>query len=295
MTFVKYQHVERLGTTETDGIEMGMCFVFPKLDGTSSSLWWEDGCLCAGSRKRQLSIESDNAGFYAWALENSKFTDFFKKYPHLRLFGEFLVPHSLKTYVDYAWRNFYVFDVMDDPSGEYVPYEEYAELFDEFDIEYIPPITKIKNPTQERLATFLEQNTFLIKDGQGVGEGIVIKNYDFVNRYGRVTWAKITTNEFKAKHTKAMGVGEKKEKTGPEELIVEDYVTSDLVEKEYAKIAIDGWSSKQIPQLLNTVFYCLIKEESWNFVKKLKNPTIDFKRLQSLTFAKVKEIKPELF
>jgi len=73
-------------------------------------------------------------------------------------------------------------------------------------------------------------------------------------------------------------------------------VTGSLVEKEYSKISVEsGWTSKMIPKLLGTVFYCLIKEEAWEFVKELKNPTIDFKRLQALTFARVKEIKPELF
>lgn len=63
MEFTKYQHVERLGTTETNGIEMGMCYIFPKIDGTNSQLWFENG-LQAGSRNRHLEVENDNAGFY---------------------------------------------------------------------------------------------------------------------------------------------------------------------------------------------------------------------------------------
>ena len=62
------------------------------------------------------------------------------------------------------------------------------------------------------------------------------------------------------------------------------------VEKEKAKIENDcGWASKQIPRLLNTVYYCLISEESWNFVKENKNPIIDFRRLHSLSIQKTKE------
>ena len=37
--FVKYQHIERFGTQETEGIENGTCYVFPKIDGTNASLW----------------------------------------------------------------------------------------------------------------------------------------------------------------------------------------------------------------------------------------------------------------
>ncbi len=32
MTFIKYQHLERFGSTEVEQIEFGECFVFPKID-----------------------------------------------------------------------------------------------------------------------------------------------------------------------------------------------------------------------------------------------------------------------
>ena len=117
---------------------------------------------------------------------------------------------------------------------------------------------------------------------QVTGEGIVIKNYNYKNRFGRVVWAKIVKNEFKAKHAKC-DVTEIKENKIIEEEIVNKFVTKALIEKELAKIETEsGWSSKQIPRLLNTVYYCLVKEESWNFVKEFKNPIIDFKRLSFL-------------
>jgi len=292
MDFIKYQHVERLGTTETNGIDVGMCYVFPKIDGTNSQLWFDNG-LRAGSRNRELSIDNDNAGFYNWALKQEKFLSFFAKYTNLRLFGEWLVPHTLKTYQKTAWNNFYVFDVMDE--NNYLPYETYQKLLDEFGIEYIPPICKVKNPSYERLITQLEKNGYLIEDGCGTGEGIVIKNYDYVNKFGRVTWAKIVKNEFKARQSKC-DVTEIKENKIIEEEIVNKFVTNALIEKEFSKIKNDcGWNSKQIPRLLNTVFYCLITEECWNFIKEFKNPTIDFKRLSFFTTQRIKEILPHIF
>ena len=72
--FPKYQHIERFGTSEVEGIEYGECYIFPKIDGTNSSLWiGNDGTLKAGSRKRELSIEKDNAGFLNWAKNKTKF------------------------------------------------------------------------------------------------------------------------------------------------------------------------------------------------------------------------------
>ena len=289
-------HIERFGTDDTEGIDQGECFVFPKIDGTNSSLWWEAGNpsrLCAGSRNRELSLDNDNGGFFNWCVsqpQGEMFARFFRENPNVRLFGEFLIPHSLKTYREDAWGKFYVFDVMVDYS--YLSYDLYQPLLEEYGIEYIPPVCKIKNPTYERLIEQMMKSSYLIEDGKGAGEGIVIKRYDFKNKYGRTVWAKIVSNEFKAKHQKT-SVGEIKEKKMVEEEIVKKYITKSLVDKEHSKI--EGWSSKQIPRLLNTVFHCLVTEETWNFIKDHKNPTIDFRRLYYLTTIRIKELMPELF
>lgn len=296
MEFKKYQHIERLGTIETNGIEQGMCYVFPKIDGTNGQLWWNNG-LKAGSRNRELSFDFDNQGFYLWAIEQRNILNFFTKYPNLKLFGEWLVPHTLRTYNKSAWNKFYIFDVVNIESEDfYLSYDEYRPLLDEFNIDYIPPICKVENPTYERLVDQLEKNVYLIEDGKGSGEGIVIKNYGYKNKFGRQTWAKIVKNEFKAKHQK-VDVTEIKERLQVEEAIVEKYITLVLIEKEKAKIDAEneGWNSKFIPRLLNTIFYCLIKEEAWNFVKENKYPTIDFKRLLYFSTIQVKKLMPEIF
>ena len=92
-------------------------------------------------------------------------------------------------------------------------------------------------------------------------------------------------------------ITEIKERIQVEESIVNKYVTKSLVEKEKSKIENDEneWSSKFIPRLLNTVYFCIVSEECWNFVKELKNPIVDFRRLQCLTTNKIKELFPEIF
>jgi len=112
MNFFKYQHIERFGTSEVEGLELGKCFVFPKIDGTNASVWICEGKLCAGSRRRELSVESDNAGFFSEIIQDEKILNYLTEFPEHRLFGEWLVPHSLKTYREEAWRKFYVFDIM---------------------------------------------------------------------------------------------------------------------------------------------------------------------------------------
>ena len=60
MQFVKYQHVEKYGTAETEGIQHGMCYIFPKIDGTNGSIWVDFPDIKAGSRNRELTLENDN-------------------------------------------------------------------------------------------------------------------------------------------------------------------------------------------------------------------------------------------
>lgn len=297
MSFIKYQHIERLGTTETAGIEEGVCYIFPKIDGTNGSIWLEDGNIKTGSRNRELDLTADNAGFHQWVMQQENIKQFFVIHPEARLYGEWLVPHTIKTYRDEAWKKFYVFDVID--SDKYLSYEEYSPVLERCGIDYIPAICKINNPTAEKLIEMLDKNVFLIKDGMGTGEGIIIKNYDYINRFGRVTWAKIVKNEFKDQHCKnrMFGVPELKCTAYIEEKITEKYVTESLIEKEYAKIVNDvgGWSSKLIPRLLGVIFYCLVSEEAWNFIKDFGNPVVDFKKLNNFAIRRVKQLKPELF
>lgn len=287
MEFIKYQHVERLGNIEVEGLLDGLCHVFPKIDGTNGSIWVDNGIIKAGSRNRELSVEKDNAGFYEWALEQQNIKEFLGKYPNLRLYGEWLVPHTLKTYIDTAWRNFYVFDVLN--GKDYLPYEEYTTILDEFGINYIPALCTIKNASEDEFYNFLDSNTFLIRDGAGTGEGIVIKNYSYKNKFGRTTWAKIVKNDFKEQNKKPFGLNEEMIEKG----IVNMFVTETLIRKEFSKI--ENWNSKLIPRLLNTVYYCLIKEELWNALKKFKSPIINFKELIRFSNLKVKETLPELF
>jgi hypothetical protein len=145
--------------------------------------------------------------------------------------------------------------------------------------------------------TALEKNKILLKDGEGVGEGIVIKNYNFVNKYGRTVWAKIVTNEFKERHVHEMGAPEV---VGDiiEARIADKFVTQHLVDKVYAKIINetgDGWHSKMIPRLLHTVYYDLITEEMWEVLKQFKNPTINFKLLTGYVTARIKELRKDIF
>lgn len=290
MKFEKYQHIERLDTVEVDGILDGTCYVFPKLDGTNTSVYLNDaGEVEVASRNRVLNVHDDNQGVCNYVLNQPKFKAYLERHPNYRLFGEWLVPHTIRGYNDDAWRKLYIFDVMD---GErYLTYDEYYDDLLDAGIDIIKCIDRLDNPTPEQIQTYLERCTFLMKDAQ-LGEGIVIKRYDFVNRFGRTTWAKLVRP-----HVKVAQKTQRPIDTSAVEIqIVEKFLTPEFVDKEYHKLLDDGdWSRKLIPKLLGTVWHTFITEETFNILRNFHNPKIDFGFLNQLVVQRVKDIKPDLF
>ena len=62
-------------------------------------------------------------------------------------------------------------------------------------MDNIPAIAILTNPTVDDIKKYLDETgNFLIENG--LGEGIIIKNYDYRSRYGRSTLAKILTEDF---------------------------------------------------------------------------------------------------
>ena len=245
-----------------------------------------------------LSCTADNHGFFKYVIEQrDKLNDLFERHPSFILYGEWLVPHALKTYREDAWRQFYLFDIYNTFTESYMHYDLVCDIAEQFNIKHIPPLFVANNVTYGALLKSLETNTFLIKDGEGHGEGVVIKNYRYRNRFGRACHAKIVSNVFKEQHAKANPLANKEMKAMTEQDFVDFAVDLPLVDKTYAKIVNEneGWNSKYIPQLLGRVQHDVITEEIWTFIKKQKFPTINFKTLNTLIIMKIKQLKPELF
>lgn len=283
--FIKYQHIERINTDETEGILDDICYVFPKLDGTNASVWLEDGELHCGSRKRELSLDNDNRGFMKYVMDNKeKYMSFFEKCPDWILYGEWLVPHTIKYRKD-AYNKFYVFDAvkMNDDKKEYMYYDEYSILLDLAEIDYIPCIASGIDLTQEKIDYIKGISDFLAIEK---GEGIVIKRYDYINKYGHVKWAKCINNEVmnkKKEFIKSMSTSGEVEKA-----IIDKYITEEFVLKEKSKLEGE-WVSKRLGELLGKIWHEFVIEETWHFIKDHRNPTIDFNILKKLCDNKVKE------
>lgn len=324
--FRRYDHLERSGHRDVEGIYHGECFVFPKLDGANSSVWWwgDEGVLSA-SRNRVLTIENDNAGFCRWVQEGEhRIQHMARDWPQWIFYGEWLVPHTVKDYREECWRRFWIFDVWDRGAQLYVPFPIYEEVLAKYGADYIPPACTVQDPDAAQLFDMLDHNFYLMQDGRGPGEGIVVKNYNWTNRHGKQPWAKMVRSAPKEASAKEFGYGERKGRKQVEiEIeIADEVVTEHLVRKELAKVIValhsEKWDEinehceklddasteayilvnyrkRVIPWILSQAYNCVIEEELWDQLKKHRNPTIDFKALQGRVTFNVKKHLPELF
>ncbi|MBQ7703937.1 MAG: hypothetical protein IJT73_00690 [Selenomonadaceae bacterium] len=291
MQFKAYQHIERLGRPEVEGILSGNVYIFDKLDGSNVSIYLNDaGEIEVASRNRIVSPADDLRGVLAYVNANPAFKNFFAEHPNLRLFGEWLIPHVVRNYENDAWRKIYIFDVCD--GDKYLRYEQYEQLLRLYGIDFIPVIAKLFNPTEELVSRYVDHCTFLISEG--LGEGIVVKNYDFVNKFGHTVWAKVKIPKVAPlqKSPPTLPVD------GVETQIIDSFLTPELIEKEFSKIIIDNggeWNIKLFGKLLGCIWHAFISEETFAFIQKFHNPKIDFKLLNRLAVNKVKLVKAELF
>ncbi len=297
MDYKKYQHIEKLGTTEVEGILEGNVSLFYKIDGTNSCIFLkEDNTLGFGSRKRELTLDNDNGGFYASMLLNkeeyNKYLNYLQSNPNHIIYGEWLIPHTIKRYKADAWKKLYVFDIYDAINDSYIPYSTYKDTLAQYDITYIPAIATLANPTFEDIKKYLDDTgNYLIENG--LGEGIVIKNYNYRNKYGRITWAKILTEDF-YKNKKELKTKNyiNKEEVPVEFSIVKMFVTPEFIQKEFNKFKDDTgeFNSKHIFEFLNRTFLEFYKD-NWELIfKKFKFPTINFKVLKRLVEEEIKSV-----
>lgn len=327
MKYKSYQHVDRLGRQDCEGVLDGKAYVQPKIDGTNCCIWIDDAKehLCYGSRSKQLSFEDDNRDFCK-TIDASKCKDgllkYLKEHANYIIYGEWLVPHTLRYYKPDVWNKFYIFDVLcvdgykEDgaPYGHYINYDEYSNelqsYLEECDdiVQIIPLLAVLDDPSKEDIEGLLKQNKYLLpEDSDKIGEGIVIKNYDYRNKYGRAIWGKIVAEEFFGTKRKLRTKNHDVKSQQFEEKIANSYISEPVIRKEFAKVLeqLNISSPKEIYReqrgkvvgmTLQFVFDAFLHDDLVTVVKKNKNCVIDFNVMKRCSDDRVKEVlKDELF
>lgn len=282
----RYQHIERLGHLRVQGLLDGGVIIQNKIDGANLSVFWTERGLAIGSRTQLVSLgKNPDHGFKGaveFILNNPNYEKLVQEYKWV-LRGEWLVLHSL-LYDKDKMKKYYVFDVQDE-NGKYIHPRIYIPILQKFNIDYIPVLTILNNPSVEEITTYA---TGPDEFGAQEKEGIVIKRYNFVNKFGETVWAKLVSADFKVKNKTMI----RATKRDAPEIHFASKITEDVVLKTIHKLntKMGQIDIKSMPMILGIVWYDLFTEELWDFVEKNKVAEFNFKLARQLAIDKIRTI-----
>ena len=296
MAFYKsFIHVERLDETKIDVANFlnGTVYCFSKLDGTNAVVWADtEGNIHCGSRKREISLDHDNADFMLF-MTTEKLRNFLIENPNLIVYGEWLngwdgrkQAGTIKQYLD---PGFWIIGVFDIDAGNYLYYDIYAMLLDGVYDKIDRPIVIFTNPTKNDIVNLLSDNHFNLPTDTS-GEGVVCWNYDFRDKWGHFQVAKIVAQEYLEHKGTSQKMRTPQVREGLEHDIAVAFISSADCEKCKQKIMVannlEEWENtgKYIGMFLNMLFTDLIVEEMLSIIRRFKTPVIDFAVLKNECF-----------
>lgn len=301
-----YEKVERWDhEEEVMGITDGLIYIMEKIDGANAQVCQgDDDYIYVGKRsatvgraknedKWPFEIQEEFRGLPKYIFEDSRFRKFFEdtKEKYI-LFGEWLIKHTVNYDAEFMSR-FWIFDVYDREEHRYLKYPEYAEpLLEPYHLDFIKVIDALENPTMDQLLNLVQDEKKIPKSDFGADriEGLVYKNYDFINRFGNNVYMKATTKDFHELHRVVMGGAKRLE--NPEMYLIHKYQTVARMDKMYNKMVDDAphntLSMRNISEFMNRVIHDLFDEDAWNMFmrdKSVKRVRFDMGVLRKVSMA----------
>lgn len=280
----KYLDIERCKQKYAETFNVGEKIVIQeKIDGSNASIRYdeESGTLKAFSRRLELNSENTLNGF--WDYVQSLNTIAFKEVLGSRyiIFGEWMgAKHAIK-YPEDVYGKFWMFDVWDTQTEQYLPYEEtrafYGRLIacgnKEKKFNFVPVFYIGKFESWEKAMELVGKTEV---GAEPSGEGIVIKRQDYLDsKSSRLPfYVKIVSEQFsevhKSRKQKAIDPAAIAKKEANIALAA-TIVTQQRVQKMLYKFIEDGllpqdWDEhnlKDISKILpNAIYRDCVKEES---------------------------------
>ena len=279
-----YGKIHRYGKEEVEGILEGTVVVQEKVDGANAQIWLEDGEIKLGSRNRELKPDEGFNGFRQYVENHAGIRKFLEDYPGDRLYGEWLVRHTI-AYNETAYKKFYLFDIFMSDLG-FMGQEALYGYAERYGIEIVPHLGTFINPSMEDIMPFVAKSRFGDR-----GEGVVLKNLEFRNSFGDLCFAKIVDEAFKEDNGVTFGGNNKHSDTYQEMWVVNKFMTLARVQKIMNKVqpeVDEKLDMKHIPRVTNTAYNDMLTEEIWEI--QARCPSIDFDALKRIANKKSKQI-----
>ena len=267
----KYTDIIRYGKSSTkDVIKPGdIISITEKVDGANASFTRDEenvlGVSCY-SRRLPLSIENTLQGFYGW-VEDNIVPIKEHLHPNYRYIGEWTTPHKIKYKEEYT-RTFLLFSIWDENTEKYLSDEIVQSEADRLGLKTVEYFYYGEFISYEHMTSFIGKSN--ITKEPNTGEGIVVKNIDYTNEYGKQIFVKLVSEKFaeiqRQRLPKNPNIYEK------ETAIIKTVLTKPRVDKLMHKLVDENEltreefvieNMKKIIKLLgNRVYEDMIKEES---------------------------------
>lgn len=280
----KYLDIERCKQKYAETFNVGEEIVIQeKIDGSNASIRYdeESGTLKAFSRRLELNADNTLNGF--WDYVQTLNLDTFKEILGSRyiVFGEWMgAKHAIK-YPENVYGKFWMFDVWDTQTEQYLPYEETRSFYDKLiacgnednKFNFVPVFYIGKFESWEKTSELVGRTEV---GAEPIGEGIVIKRQNCLDsKSSRLPfYVKIVSEQFSEVHK-----SKKQKAIDPEAIAKKEanlalaatIVTPQRVQKMIYKFIEDGllpqdWDEhnlKDISKILpNAIYKDCVKEES---------------------------------
>lgn len=231
----KYSEIIRLGHKNTLGVlkEEDKIVIQEKLDGANASFRRVGDELVSFSRNNPLSEENTLGGFYEFVKNLNIHVG-----EGLIFFGEWLNPHKVK-YAEHS-KTFWLYDVYDTVSEKYLPFDTVKAVAETLGLNLIPVFYEGEYKSFEHLQSFVGKTELGGKLGDiETGEGIVVKNVDYTDRFGNQVFVKLVTDSFREVQ-KQKAPKDPKIALTAEQRFVDYTVTEARVEKLLYKFVDEG-------------------------------------------------------
>lgn len=282
MTHKKFMDIQRIKENYAEGFHKGDEIVIQcKIDGANAAIRYdsETDSIVAQSRKNILSLSNNLRGFWEWSQTLDKELVKSVLGDNLVLFGEWLVPHSVK-YPEERYNHAYFYDVYDTSTETYLPQNKVEEIIDKLGLTYVPVFYKGEFISWEECMKYVGQTQL----GGEYGEGIVVKNQTRLNDpntrspfYLKIVGEKFTETKGQ-KHVKVVDP-DKLKSMEENKALAETIVTHARVEKLLNKFVDEGilpedWGNTEMPviakNLTKAIYEDCVKEEP-ETVKQIGN------------------------
>ena len=280
----KYLDIERCKQKYAETFNVGEDIVVQeKIDGSNASIRYdeESGTLKAFSRRLELSADNTLNGF--WDYVQTLSLDTFKEILGSRyiVFGEWMgAKHAIK-YPENVYGKFWMFDVWDTQTEQYLPYEETRSFYNKLiacgnednKFNFVPVFYIGKFESWEKTSELVGRTEV---GAEPTGEGIVIKRQNCLDsKSSRLPfYVKIVSEQFSEVHK-----SKKQKAIDPEAIarkeanlaLAATIVTPQRVQKMIYKFIEDGllpqdWDEhnfRDISKILpNAIYQDCVKEES---------------------------------